>query len=154
MIEHSIPLKYIPSFQYYPVIERRIPDKVLKKIKGTVAAIIYLEKQKDEKKLKEAIDTVIKLIKGEHPEQVRMFSVWLKRMFSNVFKSEEAEKLNQLTEVKSMLAQIAEKIEARGMQQGMQQKAKEAALKMKQKGFSEEDIAEITGLSMEEIRAL
>ena len=99
LIEHSIPLKYIPSFQYYPVIENRIPDKVLKKIKGTVAAIIYLEKQKDEKKLNEAIKTVIELIKGEHPEQVRMFSVWLNRMFSNVFKSEETEKINQLRSV-------------------------------------------------------
>ena len=38
-----------------------------------------------------------------------------------------------------MLAQIAEQIEARGMQQ----KAKDTALKMKQKGFSEDDIAEI-----------
>ena len=61
-----------------------------------------------------------------------------------------------------MLAEIAEQIVARYMQQGfqkgfqigMQQKAKEDALKMKQKGFSEEDIAEITGLSLEEIRAL
>ncbi len=35
-----------------------------------------------------------------------------------------------------MLTQIAQQIEARGIQQGMQQKAKKNALKMKEKGYS------------------
>ena len=40
LIESTIPSRYIPSFQYYPVIENKISDKVLKKIKGIMAAII------------------------------------------------------------------------------------------------------------------
>jgi predicted transposase/invertase (TIGR01784 family) len=158
LIEGTIPSRYIPSFEYYPVIENKISDRVLKKIKGTVAAIIYLEKQKDEKLLREAVDTVVELIKEEHPEQLRMFSVWLNRMFQNALNEKELERIKELTEVKSMLTQIAEQIEARGvqqgMQQGMQQKARENALKMKEKGYSVEDIADITGLTVEEIQKL
>ena len=50
-----------------------------------------------------------------------------------------------------MLDSVAEQIEARGMHQGIQQKTKEDALTMKQKGFCEEDIAETTVLSLKEI---
>ena len=57
-----------------------------------------------------------------------------------------------------MLTQIAEQIEAcgeaRGMQQGMQKKAREDALKMKNKGYPVKDIADVTGLTGEEIRNL
>jgi predicted transposase/invertase (TIGR01784 family) len=40
------------------------------------------------------------------------------------------------------------------MQQGMQQKAREDAQKMKEKGYSLEDIADITGLTEDEIKNL
>ena len=52
----------------------------MKKIKGTVSAIIYLEKQKSEKSLKKAVDTVLELVKGESPEQLRMFKEALNRI--------------------------------------------------------------------------
>ncbi len=158
LIEGTIPSRYIPSFQYYPVIENKISDRVLKRIKGIVAAIIYLEKQKDEELLQEAVDTVVELIKEEHPEQLRMFSVWLNRMFHEAFSEKKLERITELTEVKSMLTQIAEQIEERGiqqgMQQGMQQNARENALKMKNREYSVKDIADITGLTEEEIQNL
>jgi len=158
LIEDTIPARFRPSFEYYPVIENRIPDKVLKKIKGTIAAIIYLEKQKNEKSLKRAVDTVFELVKGENPEQLRMFTVWLNRMFKEAYSEKEFEKITELTEVKSMLTQIAEQIEERGIQQGMQQgmrrRAEETALKMKIKGFPVEEISDLTGLSAEEVSEL
>ena len=158
LIEDTIPARFKPSFEYYPVIENRIPDRVLKRIKGTVSAIIYLEKQKSEKSLNKAVDTVLELVKGESPEQLRMFTVWLNRMFKDAYSEREFERISELTEVKSMLTQIAEQIEERGMQQGMQQgmrrKAEETARKMKAKGFPVEEITELTGLSAEEIRKL
>jgi hypothetical protein len=114
LIEQSIPRKYIPSFQYYAVIEQEVPDRVLKRVKGLVSAIIYLEKQGDEAALGEAIDTVIEMIGEEQPEQLRMFSTWVNRMFGKVLNEAEAERITELTEVKSMLAQLAEDIEKRG----------------------------------------
>jgi pantothenate kinase len=96
------------------VIEQEVPDRVLKRVKGLVSAIIYLEKQGDEAALGEAIDTVIEMIGEEQPEQLRMFSTWVNRMFGKVLNEAEAERITELTEVKSMLAQLAEDIEKRG----------------------------------------
>jgi predicted transposase/invertase (TIGR01784 family) len=87
-------------------------------VKGLVSAIIYLEKQGDEAALGQAIETVIELIREEQPEQLRMFSTWVNRMFGKVLSEEDAERITKLTEVKSMLAQLAEDIEKRGIKLG------------------------------------
>jgi predicted transposase/invertase (TIGR01784 family) len=144
------------------VIEKEVPDRVLKRVKGLVSAIIYLEKQGDEAALGQAIETVIELIREEQPEQLRMFSTWVNRMFGKVLSEEEAERITKLTEVKSMLAQLAEDIEKRGIKlgeergekRGEMQKAREAARKMKARGYPVEDIVDITGLSTEEVEKL
>jgi predicted transposase/invertase (TIGR01784 family) len=170
LIEQSIPAKYIPSFHYYAVIEKEVPDRVLKRVKGLVSAIIYLEKQGDEAALGQAIETVIELIREEQPEQLRMFSTWVNRMFGKVLSEEEAERITKLTEVKSMLAKLAEDIEKRGIKlgeergiklgeergekRGEMQKAREDARRMKARGYPVEDIVEITGLSAEEVEKL
>lgn len=162
LIEQSIPGKYIPSFHYYAVIEKEVPDRVLKRVKGLVSAIIYLEKQGDEAALGQAIETVIELIREEQPEQLRMFSVWVNRMFGKVLREEETERLTELTEVKSMLAQLAEDIEKRGEERGIKlgeergemQKARETARRMKAKGYPVADIVDITGLSAEEVEKI
>ena len=75
-------------------------------------------------------------------------------MFHKALKGEEVEKINKLRSVKSMLTQIAEQIEERGMQQGARQNTLETARKMKEKGFSINDIVEITGLEVQEIEKL
>jgi predicted transposase/invertase (TIGR01784 family) len=144
------------------VIEKEVPDRVLKRAKGLVSAIIYLEKQGDEAALGQAIETVIELIREEQPEQLRMFSTWVNRMFGKVLSEEEAERITKLTEVKSMLAQLAEDIEKRGIKlgeergekRGEMQKAREDARRMKARGYPVEDIVEITGLSAEEVEKL
>jgi predicted transposase/invertase (TIGR01784 family) len=140
------------------VIEKEVPDRVLKRVKGLVSAIIYLEKQGDEAALGQAIETVIELIREEQPEQLRMFSTWVNRMFGKVLSEEEAERITKLTEVKSMLAQLAEDIEKRGIklgeERGEKQKAREDARRMKARGYPAQDIVEITGLSAEEVEKL
>jgi predicted transposase/invertase (TIGR01784 family) len=162
LIEQSIPGKYIPSFHYYAVIEKEVPDRVLKRVKGLVSAIIYLEKQGDEAALGQAIETVIELIREEQPEQLRMFSTWVNRMFGRVLSEEDAERITELTEVKSMLAQLAENIEKRGIKlgeergvnKGVKEGKREDARRMKARGYPVEDIVDITGLSAEEVEKL
>jgi len=176
LIEPSISSRYIPSFEYYPVIENSFSEKTLKKLKGIVSAVFYMENQKEEEKLAETISTVIDLIEEESPEQYRMFSIWVKNMFN--LEEESIDQINQLTEVKSMLAQLAEKIENRGLERGLEQgierglergleqglergleqgvhkKAVEDARKMKEKMYPLEDISEISGLTIKEIQDL
>jgi predicted transposase/invertase (TIGR01784 family) len=148
------------------VIEKEVPDRVLKRAKGLVSAIIYLEKQGDEAALGQAIETVIELIREEQPEQLRMFSTWVNRMFGKVLSEEEAERITKLTEVKSMLAQLAEDIEKRGIKlgeergekrgvnKGVKEGKREDARRMKARGYPVEDIVDITGLSAEEVEKL
>jgi predicted transposase/invertase (TIGR01784 family) len=131
-------------------------------VKGLVSAIIYLEKQGDEAALGQAIETVIELIREEQPEQLRMFSTWVNRMFGKVLSEEEAERITKLTEVKSMLAQLAEDIEKRGeklgeergINKGVKEGKREDARRMKARGYPVEDIVDITGLSAEEVEKL
>jgi predicted transposase/invertase (TIGR01784 family) len=156
------------------VIEKEVPDKVLKRVKGLVSAIIYLEKQGDEAALGQAIETVIELIREEQPEQLRMFSTWVNRMFGKVLREEETGRITKLTEVKSMLAQLAEDIEKRGekrgiklgeergikrgekrgVDKGIKEGKREDARRMKARGYPVEDIVDITGLSAEEVEKL
>ncbi|MCK4796317.1 MAG: Rpn family recombination-promoting nuclease/putative transposase, partial [Spirochaetes bacterium] len=158
LIDIKIPEKYIPSFEYYKIIQKDIPDEVLLKIHNLASAIIYLEKKRDEKGLKEAIDRVVELIKKESIIDIRMFTIWFKKMFKQKVEEEEVEKINNLMEVKSMLTLVAEKIEQKGIQKGIQKGAIEGkiedAKRMLEKGFNIETIIDITRLPKEKIENL
>ncbi len=121
---------------------------------GLVAEIMYLEQQED--------DTAIAMIAEEQPEQLRQFSHRFNRMFRGSLETDDIEIVNQLTEVKTMLAEVVDQIEKRGvqqgieqgMQQGMQKKARDTARKMLSEGLEIPMIARITGLSEQEINKL
>ena len=74
LIDGSIPSRYIPSFEYYPVIERDIPDETLERVRGLVAAVVYLEKRRDADSLAGAVDGVFGMLEQERPEELRLFS--------------------------------------------------------------------------------
>lgn len=154
LMASGIPAKYIPSFEYYPIIERDIPAERLEQIKGLVAAIIYLEQQEDDTALRNTIDTAIGMIAEEEPEQLRQFSNWINRMFRGSLEQEDINKVNQLREVKTMLAEVVDKIEQRGEERGVRQKARADARKMLDEGLEIPMIARITGLSEQEIRKI
>jgi hypothetical protein len=44
LIRPQLALPYLPSFRYYPLIEKDIPDPELLALKNAVAAVFYLEK--------------------------------------------------------------------------------------------------------------
>ncbi|TVQ22278.1 MAG: hypothetical protein EA383_15735 [Spirochaetaceae bacterium] len=75
LIEPAIAERYIPSFEYYPIIEQDISDETLERIHGILAAVMYLDKRRDDTELRAAIDRVIDLLAGERPEQFLMFGV-------------------------------------------------------------------------------
>ncbi|MBN2533438.1 MAG: Rpn family recombination-promoting nuclease/putative transposase [Spirochaetales bacterium] len=170
LIDKRIPEKYIPGFEYYKIIEKDIPDDVLLKLHNLVSAIIYLEKRKDEKGLKEAINKVTDLIKDENIIDIRMFAIWFKRMFRQKVDIEEYDKITNLAEVKNMLTAIADEIMQKGIEKGFEKGIEKGfekgiekgekkercavAKKMKDLGYSVNEISEITGLSTEEIAEL
>ena len=150
LIDKRIPDRFIPSFEYFKIVEKDIPDETLEMLHNLVAAIIYLEKRKDKKALKEAIDKVIEMIRQENIIDIRMFTIWFKRMFQQKVDFEETEKIDNLSEVKNMLTAIADQIKLEGKLEGKLEVAK----KMKEEGLDIVLIMKITGLLKEEIEKL
>jgi predicted transposase/invertase (TIGR01784 family) len=154
LIDKRIPEKYIPSFEYYKIVEKDIPDEVLLRLHNLISAIIYLEKRKDEKNLREAINRIIELIKDESIIDIRMFTIWFKRMFRQKVDVEEYNKITDLTEVNNMLTAIADEIMEKGIKKGKRKEKLEVAKKMKDEGLDIAFISRITGLTEEEIEKL
>lgn len=150
LIHHQIPKQFIPHFTYYPIIENKIPESKLDKLKGLVSAVFYLEKQNEPEKLAKAIEHVLKFLEEEQPEELRMFTSWVNEIFRGALDPESIAKIKSLTEVKPMLAQVVDKMRTESKEEGKI----EAARKMIQKGYPIEDILEITGLTDIEIQKI
>jgi len=118
LIDKNIPDKYIPNFEYYPIIEKDIPDEKLEMLHNLVSAVIYMEKQKSESQIAEAIDKVIEFVKNENIIDVRMFTIWINQMFKSKINENEIEKIQDMKEAKSMLTLLADKIEKKGVEKG------------------------------------
>lgn len=150
LIDKRIPQKYIPSFEYYKIIEKDIPDEVLLRLHNLISAIIYLEKQKDEASLRKAIDNVIELIKDENIIDIRMFTIWFKRMFRQKVDLKDYNKIHNLAEVNNMLTTIADEIRNESKLEGKL----EVARKLKDEGLDIAFISKITGFTEKEIEKL
>jgi len=157
MIENSIPLKYIPRFHYYRVVENEIPKSSLLKIKNTLAAVFYAENSSPQE-LREEMERLFTLIREEDIEVVREFVLWLNNFLRTTLEEEENEelikKIQSVSEVKPMLETKWKEYREKLKEEGMAEKAREDARKMLEKGFSLDDIRDVTGLSKEEVRDL
>jgi len=154
LIDKNIPAKYIPSFEYYLIVEKDIPNEVLDELSNLVAAVVYLEKQNDVKKLPSAIEKVLKYIQNEKIIDVKVFATWFTKMFRASIEQKEIDKIKDITETKSMLTLLAEEIRKEGRIEGKIEGIIEAAKKMKKEGFDFHTINRITGLTFEEIEKL
>jgi predicted transposase/invertase (TIGR01784 family) len=188
LIEQSIPEKYIPSFQYYPVIENQIPKQSLAKIKNALSAVFYAENSSPEE-LEAEIDIFLSIITEEKLEAVQLLVQWLNNFFASVEEQQKQpvlSRINDIVEVKSMLLtkmkehdqmmleqgiergikqgveqgiergikQGVEQGIEQGIEQGEKQRAVITAKKMLAKGYSIQEISELTGLKQQEIEAL
>ncbi|WP_020612171.1 Rpn family recombination-promoting nuclease/putative transposase [Sediminispirochaeta bajacaliforniensis] len=164
LIEQSIPEKYIPSFQYYPVIENQIPKQSLAKIKNALSAVFYAENSSPEE-LEAEIDIFLSIITEEKLEAVQLLVQWLNNFFASVEEQQKQpvlSRINDIVEVKSMLLtkmkehdqMMLEQGIKQGVEQGEKQRAVITAKKMLAKGYSIQEISELTGLRQQEIQAL
>ena len=116
LIHHHIPSVYIPRFSYYPIIENAVPPEKLKRLKGLVAAVFYLEQQDKPEKLSLAIENVLDFLVEEQPEEIRMFSHWLNGMFQGALTPEIREKMRKKTKGEPMITQVARQIWENGVE--------------------------------------
>ena len=106
LIEHTIADDYIPHFRYFKIIERDIPDEILFDLNNLVAAVIYLEKQRNTRQLEAAIAKIVDMIKNENLLDVKQFAIWAKRMLTFADKELLLDEIKDIAEVKPMLTQI------------------------------------------------
>lgn len=158
VIKDAIPERYIPNFYYYKIIENEIPKEILLKIHNAISMVFYIETSSAEE-IKEELQSLFELLKGEHPELIKLFSSW----FNNLLETSGydiagmrsgIEKLENLEEVRTMFTTALKKHEEKYEQKGIQKGMLEAAKRMLVKGFEIELIVEITGLSRDIINGL
>jgi hypothetical protein len=99
------------SDPYYPVIFRDIPEATLDALDNLVAAVACMEQQNDAADLHEALAKVIDFVRHESIFDIRAFTVWLTRMFKADIPQELVERIRDIKEAKSMLSELAERIE-------------------------------------------
>ena len=152
--------------------ENEFSKETLKQIKNVVSALFYVEKSIPEKFLKE-IDTVIEMLKNEKPDVMQVFFNWMRVTFNETHE-EIYHEIKQVEEIRTMFATKLEKYGERlkkeamregvkkgiekgvqkGVQEGMHRKAIQTAKALLVKNMNVQEISEITGLSVEEIKSL
>jgi predicted transposase/invertase (TIGR01784 family) len=178
LIEHTIPDKYLPSFAYHIIEERRVPEERLKKMKGAAAAVMLCEQQNDREGLDKALRAVVELVEEEKPEVRRMLSNWLKKMFLSAKGTDDWElnRLRKNLEEPEMLVDVVRDIlkqereageklgeargeargekrgEARGEKRGKERNTWQLARRMHSKGYPIAEIADLTGIPEEKLR--
>ena len=168
LIEHSIHKRYIPHFEYYPVIINEIPEATLLKIHNAVSAIFFTEQNRVEELLHH-IDRLVFLLSEELPELKAVFNNWFISFIENKTDMGDdiiREKTGSLRENKDMfaetieefremiLAQGVEKGLEKGLEEGAQKNRLDNAAKMKELNVPLDIIIKVTGLSADEINKL
>ncbi len=127
LIEPYLPRRYIPHFEYYPIIEKNYSDETLFEINNLVSAIMIMENSRDEEILQGNVDRVVECLKKEHQEDIKMFLDWYYQM-----RGVEDTKGIELSIKEGegiMLAEVAQKLNrkllnegiAKGLEQGLEQ---------------------------------
>ncbi|MGD9938593.1 MAG: Rpn family recombination-promoting nuclease/putative transposase [Clostridia bacterium] len=151
LIAKNLPDRYIPSFEYFPLIEKDVPEATLDRLHNLVAAVILLERQKDEAGLARAIAKVIDFIKDEDILNIRDLLEWMGKLFKDGPEPESIQKLRTVREAGSMLSALAERMEIKykseGKIEGKIEGKLETARLMHVDGLTIEQIIKYTGLS-------
>ncbi len=128
--------KYRPSLQYLMLSEREYQDEELKPLENLVAALFRLENSRSPQRLLEVVTGLLEWLSGPEQDTLRRaFTVWFRRvLFPARFDDGEQPVLEELIEVKTMLAERVkewnqESME-RGIQKGMQKGMQKGAVQI------------------------
>ncbi len=165
---------YQPHLRYYIIDEGRYTDEELGGVQSPLSGVFSIEKAStDRAGLQQAVNRIVAIIQTD-PDKDRIDKIitrWLKRHLQRLGAEVNLEQLNSLVEDKDMLAenlenwaqqerQVGEQLgiekgERLGIEKGERLGAEKTARNLLKLGvLSDEQIAEATNLSMDEIAAL
>ena len=97
-------------------------------------------------------------MENEQPEIIRLFRGWLNNLFQTSKEDWDIDTINEeignLMEVKVMFETALKERDKKMIEQGIEQEKFELAKKMKDLGYSIEEISKVTGLSTDKIAKL
>jgi predicted transposase YdaD len=167
--------QYRPSLRYFVLDEGQIPDESLD-ADSLAACLMRMERSPGPESLRETLAALEKKLTDKKYHALnRAFVVWINRvLLKRMMQLEPIPEVNNLAEVKTMLAERvdewAEKWKMEGLQIGRQEGLQIGEQKGRQEGrqeglylaarnalrkrMSHDDVADLTGLSLEEVERL
>ncbi|MBN2619174.1 MAG: Rpn family recombination-promoting nuclease/putative transposase [Spirochaetales bacterium] len=156
-IEHNIPNKYIPHFEYYPILINEIDKSELLKINNAVSAIFYMENTSSIEYHK-AIDDLVLIIKDSSIIEVKVFAKWVNHFFIHnglELNDNDYTKILNAEEALSMMAaeidRYKKKLLDEGKLEGKLEQKITMAKKLLKEGAEIDFVVKITELSKDEI---
>ncbi|HEX2956911.1 MAG TPA: Rpn family recombination-promoting nuclease/putative transposase [Chitinispirillaceae bacterium] len=154
----SISKEYLPEFKYFKIAINEISKRDLVKIRNAVAAIFYIENSSvvDMTRNWNELVTLLKaVLEKDGIDIIRAIMDRIYQIHNLPENSKTIQRIEDLTEVKSMLETNTKNWEKavfeKGIEKGIEKRDSELVLKMAQNGMSNSDIRKITGLSLQKI---
>jgi predicted transposase/invertase (TIGR01784 family) len=163
-------MKYIPRFEYYKIAINEVNEGKygeLIELENIVAACFNVVRAKTKKEMKEALYKLREIVRKYGDYLKRALDIWLKKFLEK--KGVDIEKIT-LIGGKEMIDEVIDQIYeegkekgiaegkekgiAEGIEKGKEQGKLEMIKKFSKKGFSLEELAKITELSVEELKKL
>ena len=118
--------RYRPSLEYLLLSEREYQDETLKSLKNLVAALFRLENSRGPEQLLHVVTNLLEWLSGSKQDSLRRaFTVWFSRVLfpSRFADADQRPSIEELHEVKTMLAERVKEWNKESMERGMQQGA-------------------------------
>lgn len=153
---------YQPRMRYYLVDEGRYTDEQLGLVRSPLSGVFSIEKASTNRQgLQKAVDRIVAIIQAD-PDKERIDKIitrWLKRHLQRLGAEVDLNQLNSLVEDKDMLAENLENWAQQERQVGIQEGEKLGIEKtarnlLKLGVLSDEQIAEATGLALDDVAEL
>ena len=154
----AIPKEYVPEFRYFKIAINEIPKRELVKIRNAVSAVFYIENSSIAdmtQNWKELVSLLKSVFEKDGIEIIRSILDRIYQIHNLPVNSKTIQRIEDLTEVKSMLETNTRNWEKmvfeRGIEKGIEKTHIEIVEKMAENGMSNSDIRKITGLSLAKI---
>ncbi len=153
----------ILDFNYMLFDINRYDDDELINMSNLVSAIFLLDQEMNEEELIRRLRKIIYVLKKISPEQFNVFKQWLKNIVKPRLKEEMQKQVDDVLnksnqeEVDVMVSNLGktlDNIEKKGIEKGIEKKAKEIAVKAIKMGMDNSVISELTGLKEDEINII
>ncbi len=140
MVEQSIPSKYIPHFEYFPILVNEIPAETLYNMQNAVSAVFYFENSRVEDIIA-TIDALFEIVKNEDNEVFKEFRLWLNDCLKPLGDYKILQTVDrvfsQMEEGDHVFAASVEEYKAKLFEEGRQEGISEGVRKGKQEGKQE-----------------